>query len=60
MQATNEIKVLGFDSWTLGSRHYCRLVEPFREKNIDLTLIHLGSWGNDINRAKEEYIGKFP
>jgi hypothetical protein len=50
------IKVLGFDSWTMGSAHYIRLIEAFNANNIELLLIHLGSWGNDVKREKEENI----
>lgn len=51
------IKVIAFDSWTGGARHYQRLLGSFKEKGIELTLVHLGSWGSDIGRAAEERIG---
>lgn len=51
-----KIKVLGFDGWTMGVRHYVRLLDAFAESNIDLVLAHLGSWGEDKGREKEESI----
>lgn len=50
--------IIGFDSWTTGSHHYEKLVSAFEEKGYQLLLIHIGSWGHDKNRPKEEYIGK--
>jgi len=50
--------VIGFDSWTLGASHFERLVPAFKEKGYTLLLIHIGSWGHDKNRPKEEMIGK--
>lgn len=50
--------IIGFDSWTTGSHHYEKLVSAFEEKGYELLLIHIGSWGHDKNRPKEEYIGK--
>lgn len=52
------MKVVGFDSWTVGSFHYERLVDAFEEVGIELVLIHLGDWGDDAGRASEEMIGK--
>lgn len=40
----------------MGSRHYIRLLDAFRDFNISLVLVHLGSWGEDSHRKKEEYI----
>lgn len=51
-----KIKVMGFDGWTMGSRHYVRLLKAFDDVNIDLVLVHLGSWSDDTCRPKEEYI----
>jgi len=51
-------KVIAFDSWTQGSVNLERLVPAFKEKGLDLMLIHIGSWGHDRNRSKEEYIGQ--
>jgi hypothetical protein len=50
--------IIGFDSWTTGSFHYEKLVTAFEKKGYQLLLIHIGSWGHDKNRPKEEYIGK--
>lgn len=50
------VKVLGFDGWTMGAHHYVRLLDTFAEKNIELVLTHLGSWGDDKGRKKEESI----
>lgn len=50
------IRVLGFDSWTMGGHHYSRLLPAFAESNIEFLLVHLGSWGEDIRRQKEEVI----
>ena len=52
----NKIKAIGFDGWTMGVNHYIRLLDAFDNDNIDLSLIHLGSWGEDKNRKKEENI----
>lgn len=49
--------VIGFDSWTGGIRNYQRLLPPIRELGFDFLLIHLGSWGVDKGRPKEERIG---
>lgn len=49
-------KVIGFDSWTGGNRHYKRLIPAFREQGLELLLIHLGSWGVDKGRTKEEWM----
>lgn len=50
------IKVLGFDGWTMGAHHYIRLLEIFKQFDIKLILVHLGSWGDDKKRPKEENI----
>jgi hypothetical protein len=50
-------KVIGFDNWTGGAHHFARLVEAFNNKGLDLSLIHLGSWGNDRGRPASETIG---
>lgn len=49
-------KVLGFDGWTLGVKNYTRLLPAFSRQNIDMMLIHLGSWGDDKDRMLEESI----
>src|SRR2546427_574082 len=57
MNNSRTSKVIGFDGWTLGAFHYQRLVEALKAKGLALTLIHLGSWGNDMGRPKEEQMG---
>lgn len=52
------MKALGFDSWTRGSHHFSRLVDPLAKRNIELSLLHLGSWGNDKNQKPDYNIGK--
>ena len=49
-------KVLAFDSWTGGLRHYSRLIPALKENGIELVLVHLGSWGGDPGRQKEEVL----
>ena len=49
--------VIGFDSWVGGSFNFERLVLPFARKGIDLSLVHLGSWGGDPDRPAEEVVG---
>lgn len=51
-------KILGFDSWTEGSQHFERLVPVLEERGYHLILIHIGSWGHDLNRPVEEKIGR--
>lgn len=51
-----KMRVLGFDGWTMGIHHYARLLAAFREKNIELSLLHLGSWGDEKGRKQEELI----
>jgi hypothetical protein len=52
--------VIGFDSWTGGARHYISLVPALKKINIDLKLIHIGSWGHDQGRPLHEMIGELP
>jgi hypothetical protein len=52
------MKVLGFDSWTRGSHHFSRLVEALAKRDIELSVLHLGSWGNDKNQEPDYHIGK--
>ena len=53
-------KVLGFDNWTRGAHHFERLVQAFKDRGMELTLLHLGSWGNDKHRPPTEMIGTLP
>jgi hypothetical protein len=52
------LKVIGFDSWTGGARIFEHLVDALNERGVDLSIIHLGSWGSDMGRPKTEKIGK--
>jgi len=54
------MRVIGFDAWTKGAQHYQRLVEAFKRKGLELTLIHLGSWGDEKGRPAKETIGTLP
>jgi len=49
-------KVILFDSWTKGSRHIFRLLKEFDNHNIDILLVHVGSWGDEPGRADHEVI----
>lgn len=49
--------VLGFDSWTKASSNYARLSPVFEKNGYKLILVHIGSWGHDMGRPKEENIG---
>lgn len=50
-------KVVAFDSWTEGAGNIERLVSAFKAKGFELLLIHVGSWGHDLDRPLEERIG---
>jgi hypothetical protein len=52
------MKILGFDSWSRGANHYNFLLPAFEAKGMSLSLIHLGSWGNDPGRPEHEEIGQ--
>ena len=49
-------KIIIFDSWTLGSRHIFRLTSLLANSGIKLCYCHVGSWGDDIGKKKEEVI----
>lgn len=49
-------KILCFDSWTLGSHHFARLIHGFDTTKYQLILLHIGSWGHDKNRPLQETI----
>jgi hypothetical protein len=51
-------KVIAFDSWTGGANNLERLVDAFAERDLELLLIHVGSWGHDPGKQTEERIGK--
>jgi hypothetical protein len=46
--------IIGFDGWTQGASHFYRLFPEFEKRGYRLILIHVGSWGHDIGRPKEE------
>ena len=50
--------LLGFDGWTQGSVYFERLVPELEQRGYRLILIHLGSWGHDLGRPREEQIGR--
>lgn len=50
-------KIIGFDSWTGGARHYERLLPVLNARSIQLTLVHIGSWGNEPGCPRESRIG---
>jgi hypothetical protein len=51
-------KVIAFDSWTSGKIHFISLANEFAKRGYQLVLIHIGSWGHDPNRPKEERFGE--
>jgi len=51
-------KVLAIDGWTLGVSNFERLCEPLSKLNIEILLIHLGSYGDEVRTSKSEKIGK--
>lgn len=51
------VPILGFDSWTMGSHHFSRLLPALAKRGMTLKLVHLGSWGNDLGRPSHEKIG---
>ena len=56
MKINKKKKIIIFDSWTLGSRHIFRFVPLLVNKGIESCYCHVGSWGDDIGRKKEELI----
>jgi len=50
-------KIIGFDSWVGGSHHYTRLLSSLKNHSVKLTLVHLSSWGNDLEYMSENSIG---
>lgn len=49
-------KLLIFDSWTKGSIHIVRLLEPLAALGIAPLFVHVGSWGDDPGRPRRETI----
>jgi hypothetical protein len=58
--AVPAMKVLGFDAWTKGALHYQRLAAAFKPLGLELTLLHLGSWGDETGRPQTEVIDGLP
>lgn len=54
--ATQNKKILVFDGWTQGASNIIRLIPALKERGLDISLLHVGSWGHDKNRAEEEQI----
>ena len=49
-------KIILFDSWTKGSRHIFRLLDILESKSIEIILVHIGSWGDELGRPVRETI----
>jgi hypothetical protein len=49
-------KVIAFDSWKGGVRHFNKIANPLHQKGYKLILIHIGSWGHEKKYVKEETI----
>ena len=49
-------KLLLFDCWTKGLIHIHRLVSSLKKYDIEIVLLHTGSWGDDRGRDAHEYI----
>ena len=52
----NKLKILGFDSWTGGAHHFERLLPALEALTIQLTLVHISSWGNEQKCLPERKI----
>lgn len=50
-------KIIGFDGWTLGAHHFERISKPLKKLNVDLFLLHLGSYGDENRVKNHEKIG---
>jgi hypothetical protein len=51
------LKILGFDSWTGGWFNYARLLPALAERDMSLSIVHIGSWGSDPGRPSREVVG---
>lgn len=49
-------KIILYDSWTEGAIHFIRLLDEFRKLDVEVFLLHVGSWQHDKNRPLEEVI----
>lgn len=45
---SRKLRILVFDSWSMGRHHIDRFVKPFFEHGHVVTLVHIGSWGHDV------------
>jgi hypothetical protein len=52
----DKLKIIGFDSWTGGAHHFERLLPALEALSIQLTLVHIGSWGNEPGCSPERRI----
>jgi len=50
------MKVILFDSWTKGHIHIIRLLDALKEQNIEIHIVHIGSWGDEVGRPEKEII----
>lgn len=41
------MKIIGFDSWTQGKKHFFRISKKIIDSGNEFKVIHTGSWGND-------------
>lgn len=49
-------KIIGFDSWLGGLRSYHILFNELEKESIDFNLVHISSWGNDVDCPLETNI----
>ena len=49
-------RLLLFDCWTKGLVHIHRLVGDLKSYDIEIILLHTGSWGDEKGRKKHEFI----
>ena len=50
-------KVIAFDSWAQYAHHFEDLVDSLGERELEIILIHVGSWGHDPGKPKQETRG---
>ena len=50
------MKVLFFDTWTLGIGNFVPIARELENKNVECLLIHRGSLGAEVGRPKEEVV----
>jgi len=49
-------KIILFDSWTKGTVNIIRLLGALKNQNMEILLVHMGSWGDDVGRPDKEVI----